>query len=65
MIMQNDGPFHEDLADIRILAEVRSALSTGATLKCIARQLGVDERELRSALGEPCWRDDPTDSTEA
>ena len=64
MIMQNDGPFYDDLDDVRILAEVRSALSTGATLKNIARQLGVDERELRSALGEPCWRDEPTDSTE-
>lgn len=64
MITQNDGPYYHDWTDRRVLAEVRSALRPGATLKGIARQLGVDERELRTALGEPHWRDEPTDSAE-
>ena len=64
MITQNDGPFYDDLADARVLSEVRSALRSGTTLKGIARQLGGDESQLRSALGEPHWRYEPTDSTE-
>ncbi len=64
MINQNDDSFHDDLTDIRILAEVRSALSAGGNLKSIARQLGVDERALRIALHEPCWINEPTDSSE-
>ena len=64
MINQNDDAFYDDLKDIRILAEVRSALSDGGNLKDIARQLGVDERELRIALNEPCWMNEPADSSE-
>ena len=64
MINQNDDAFHDDLKDIRILAEVRSALSAGGNLTDIARQLGVDERELRMALNEPYWTNEPADSSE-
>lgn len=56
----SDG-FYDDLSDPRILSEVRAALRAGTPHKSIARQLGVTERELRAALGEPCWADESDD----
>lgn len=64
MIQDSSSQFYDELKDIRILAEVRSALSAGGNVKDIARQLGVDERELRIALNEPCWTNEPTVSSE-
>ena len=63
-ISHDDVTFYDELKDIRVLAEVRSALQAGASFKGIARQLGVDEPELRTALGEPSWSNEPTDSSE-
>ena len=64
IIHDNSGHYYDDLKDIRVLAEVRSALSAGGNLKDIARQLGVDETELRIALNEPCWADLSAESSE-
>ena len=64
MIQDSSSQFYDELKDIRILAEVRSALSAGGNLKDIARQLGVDETELRIALNEPCWADLSAESSE-
>lgn len=59
-----DDAYHDVLGDHRILSEVRAALRNGTPPKAICRQLGVSERELRAALGEPCWADEIDDSRE-
>lgn len=60
----SDDAFYDVLSDHRILAEVRAALRNGTPPKAICRQLGVTERELRAALGEPCWADETDNSKE-